>query len=62
MKCRTCKTPKWRGDPCLNFECPKLKRDREKLSPMKGASKPVTAMVKHGFHAEYVYSTTRRVA
>lgn len=46
-RCRTCRTPKWRGDPCTNPEC----RTTTRTGTLKSVTKPVTINVTHGFHA-----------
>lgn len=48
MSCRTCKTPKWRGDPCLNPDCARNMRPTQAL---RARTLPITATAQHGFHA-----------
>jgi hypothetical protein len=48
MSCRKCKTPKWRGAPCLNPDCVVNTQSRIVL---RGRTMPMGVMVKHGFHA-----------
>jgi len=52
VRCRRCRMPKWRGDVCANAECPTTQQPS--YAPLRGASRPITANVKHGFHAEAV--------
>lgn len=58
-KCRTCRTPKWKGDPCPNADCT---RNLTTIVKLKGRSLPITATAKHGFHslntAGYVQSVS----
>lgn len=54
--CRSCRAPKWRHDPCTNADCPRNNRTTTRL---KSRSLPITANVKHGFHA--TMSVTRLV-
>lgn len=46
-RCRSCKTPKWRSDPCANADCPKNNTVTVRL---RSKTLPMTAGVKHGFH------------
>jgi len=50
VKCRKCRCPKWKGDACVNPTCPTV---LEWTPVLKSKTRPVTAMVKHGFHAEF---------
>jgi hypothetical protein len=47
-RCRTCRTPKWKGDPCRNAECSKNTTTTVRL---KSTTLPITATTKHGYHA-----------
>jgi len=46
-RCRACKTPKTKGDPCPGADCPR----RNGSSRLRAVSPPITATAKHGFHA-----------
>lgn len=46
-RCRSCKTPKWRGDACPNADCPKNLTTTVRL---RSKTLPMTATSKHGFH------------
>lgn len=46
--CRTCRAPKMRGDACANADCP---INTGQTTRLRSRSKPITAGVKHGFHA-----------
>lgn len=48
MSCKTCRTPKFRGDPCTNPDCPRVNRVTVRI---KSRTLPITTNVKHGFHA-----------
>lgn len=49
VRCRRCQTIRTKGDLCPNADCP---RNAEPMTrPVRGASRPVTVNVRHGFHA-----------
>jgi hypothetical protein len=47
-RCRACKTPKWKGDPCPNADC---QRNMTLTVRLKSKTLPTTATNKHGYHA-----------
>ena len=47
-RCRTCRTPKWRGDPCAYADCA---RNTERRVVLRSKTLPITATAKHGYHA-----------
>jgi hypothetical protein len=47
-RCRVCRAPKWRGDPCPNADCTRNTTPRVTL---KSRTLPITATAKHGYHA-----------
>jgi len=53
--CRTCKAPKWRGDPCPTCGAGLPQSHRTSHTP------PITIGYAHGFH-EPATTTTRKAA
>jgi hypothetical protein len=47
-RCRSCHAPKWGADPCSNADCT---RASAAPTPLRAKTRPVTAAVKHGYHA-----------
>jgi hypothetical protein len=47
-RCRRCRTPKWKGDPCSSPDCPTNLTATMRITSV---TKPVTVTAKHGFHA-----------
>jgi hypothetical protein len=48
MSCRLCRTPKWKGDLCANPDCTV---NTQVKGGLRARTKPITATVKHGYHA-----------
>jgi hypothetical protein len=51
VRCRICRAPKWRTDPCQNADCLRNLADRTVTVTVRSRSNPIAATIKHGFHA-----------
>lgn len=54
-RCRRCRTPKWKGDPCPVADCP---TNTTATARIKSVTKPITATAKHGYHAPMTATTS----